>query len=98
MDPAGPLFLKNVFMAGTSDSPSKARVDKGDALRVDAIHTDARVFGAFTPVGHIDFYPGNAGEYGYGQPPFGLLDDFGAASHSRAVPLFTSTIENRYNV
>ena len=98
MDPAGPLFLKKILLAGSSDNPKDARVDKGDAVFVDATHTDGRIYGAFTPVGHIDFYPGNAGEYGYAQPPFDWVDDIQGESHSRAISLYTATIENRYTL
>ena len=87
MDPAGPLFLKNFLQAGSSLSPKEARLHKDDAIRVDAIHTSANLYGAFTQVGHIDFYPGNAGGYGYAQPPLNWLDDLKGGSHTRAVNL-----------
>ena len=97
MDPAGPLFLKSALMTEISDSPRDARLHKEDAVWVDAIHTDANLYGAFTPVGYIDFYPGNAGKYGYRQPDFNWVDDLKVNSHTRAVYLYTSTIENRHD-
>ena len=31
---------------------------EGDAELVDAIHTDATLYGSHVSVGHVDFYPG----------------------------------------
>ncbi|XP_052776601.1 inactive pancreatic lipase-related protein 1-like [Mya arenaria] len=53
LDPAGLFFEAD---------PEKVRLDPGDALFVDVIHTDAQPvidigFGTELPMGHVDFYP-----------------------------------------
>lgn len=57
LDPARPYF---------QHMPKSVRLDRGDALFVDAIHSDftpenaiflLMSFGMTTPVGHVDFYP-----------------------------------------
>ena len=48
LDPAGPLFKK---------WPKHLRLDSSDAEFVDAIHTDAGIFGFPRNVGHVDFWP-----------------------------------------
>lgn len=63
LDPAGPGFLNN---------PPQHRIDIGDALFVDIIHTNAeerfKGYGYPNPVAHVDFYPNG----GINQP--GCLD------------------------
>ncbi|KAL3868839.1 hypothetical protein ACJMK2_041596 [Sinanodonta woodiana] len=64
LDPAGPLF---------ENAAEAVRLDKSDAIFVDAIHTDAGPiydagFGTMVPMGDADFYP-NGGGYQPGCPP-----------------------------
>ena len=62
LDPAGPLF---------SDGDARGRLDRGDAAFTDMIHTNERTRGIGQNIGHVDFYPHNAGR----QP--GCPDDGG---------------------
>ena len=67
-----------------------------DADFVDAIHTDATLYGSYAPVGHVDFYPGNAGRYGRQQPGYDLVDDIMGWSHNHAMTLFAISVNNRF--
>ena len=48
MDAAYPMF-------GNADP--EGRLDAGDAILVDAIHTDSGLLGFKEPYAHVDFYP-----------------------------------------
>ncbi len=60
LDAAAPLFW-----AGTS--PEKGHLNKGDAIVVDAIHTDSGTKGKLLPYADIDFYVNK----GFSQPNCG---------------------------
>ncbi|KAI8509946.1 hypothetical protein Bbelb_123740 [Branchiostoma belcheri] len=79
LDPAGPLFKIS--------RPTK-RLDKGDAMFVDVIHTDTKMYGKRKPLGHVDFYPNE----GWNQPGCGysLL----GCSHRRAYELYNESINS----
>ncbi|XP_030901084.2 phospholipase A1 member A isoform X2 [Melopsittacus undulatus] len=90
LDPAGPKYTKA--------SPEE-RLDPGDALFVEAIHTDADSFGIRIPVGHIDYFV-NGGKDQPGCPRF-LSAVFCLAGykyltcdHMRAVDLYVSALKN----
>ena len=97
LDPAGPLFLKDFFDGSTSDDEDEAitRLVPGDAQLVDAIHTDARLYGSRVSVGHVDFYPGSGGEFGLAQPGYDLVDDLMGGSHNHAITLYAATVNTR---
>ncbi|XP_067138167.1 pancreatic triacylglycerol lipase-like [Centruroides vittatus] len=92
LDPAAPGYLKN---------PPEHRIDIGDALFVDIIHTNAeerfKGYGYPYPVAHVDFYPNG----GVNQP--GCLDgiiatltkrDYDNCNHRWANFLFIDSILN----
>ena len=70
MDPAGPNFYNSLALQllGTTpllqllgtpiNSPLDEKLDKTDALLVDAIHTDTDTLGTVASLGHADFYVG----------------------------------------
>ena len=50
MDAAYPMF---------GNAEPEGHLDAGDAILVDAIHTDSGLFGFKDPYAHVDFYPNN---------------------------------------
>ncbi|XP_067849124.1 phospholipase A1 member A [Heptranchias perlo] len=85
LDPAGPKFSK---------ASVDERLDPGDALFVEAIHSDSDNFGISRPVGHIDFYL-NGGKDQPGCRPTSISSvyKFVICDHMRAVHLYISSIK-----
>ncbi|KAI0242627.1 Hepatic triacylglycerol lipase [Lamellibrachia satsuma] len=73
----GPLFRRN----------TAAGLTRGSGDFVDAIHTDGRVFGMMTPIGHVDFYP-NGGK----TQPGCKFPKRHLCSHRRVLDLFRDTV------
>lgn len=98
MDPAGPYF---------TGMPNFIRLDSGDAIFVDNIHTDsdpiyALGYGTDQEMGNVDFYP-NAGHDQPGCDPvtigIEMIEDIGdgirdlaACSHGRSYKLYTDAL------
>eukprot|EP00058_Branchiostoma_floridae_P020329 XP_002605819.1 hypothetical protein BRAFLDRAFT_84304 [Branchiostoma floridae] len=77
LDPAGPWF---------KSADAEDRLDRGDAMFVDVIHTDMKWWGKREPMGHVDFYPNE----GWNQPGCGRFTL--GCSHGRAYELYTESI------
>ncbi|CAH1179096.1 unnamed protein product [Phaedon cochleariae] len=88
LDPAKP---------GYRHSRYENRLDPGDAVIVDVIHTHAKILSLSEPVGHIDFYPNG----GRTQPGCPDMEDIWQivesliCSHGRAISLFAESIKNK---
>jgi len=102
LDPAGPLFASDVpFPFNFINISEDARLNKADAHFVDVIHTDGRArftfevvpqYGTMLELGHVDFYPGSDGEFGWNQPGCWQVGDIGSCSHSRSHDYYLSSL------
>ncbi|XP_059608068.1 pancreatic lipase-related protein 2-like [Phlebotomus argentipes] len=78
LDPAWPLF--------SADDPT-VRMDRGDAVFVESMHTNAGLLGFTVPIGHATYYPNG----GSSQPGCGI-DVSGACAHARSNLFFAESI------
>ncbi|XP_065091318.1 phospholipase A1-like [Ochlerotatus camptorhynchus] len=97
LDPAGPAFTKPFLVSANK------RLDKSDAMFVQAIHTDKNIIGSSTNLGHQDFYTNNGASP---QPgcEFPLVNNDTTksylqfiCSHFKAVEYFRASL-NRVNI
>nr|CAD7198462.1 unnamed protein product [Timema douglasi] len=82
LDPAMPLFASR-----SKDS----KLDAGDALFVDVVHTNAFIQGKFERCGHVDFYMNG----GVSQPGCYSDGDYLECNHHRAPAYFAESITTR---
>ncbi|GAB0095878.1 inactive pancreatic lipase-related protein 1 [Sergentomyia squamirostris] len=82
LDPANPGF---------EGTPPSERLDPGDALFVDVIHTSSGTAGMSMRCGHVDFYPnGGARQPNCSIFPFALILD--SCSHGRSHQYYAESI------
>ncbi|KAK0167248.1 hypothetical protein PV327_004673 [Microctonus hyperodae] len=79
LDPAAPFF---------EHTTSSERLDKSDAIFVDVIHTNSKIPGMKSPIGHVDFYPNQ----GIDQPGCNFPDIL--CSHHRAWFYYAESVLN----